>query len=93
MNEVPGERADKHDADAPLAHEQSSWFARELSEDWEELEPGIFRYVGPRVSDSAQTFQPANKTSAVPHEDEVLKRKGLKEMSERLLDKARRSPR
>lgn len=37
---------DKHDADAPLARDQATWFARELSEEWQAVEPGIYRYVG-----------------------------------------------
>ena len=91
MDELRGERAEKHDADAPLAHENSSWFARELSEDWQEIEPGIFRHVEPQLPDNPHSSQAPSQTNSLP-EVEVLKQKGLEEMSEKLLDKARRSP-
>jgi hypothetical protein len=38
---------DRQDEDAPLARDESNWFARELGEDWEAEEPGIYRHVGP----------------------------------------------
>jgi hypothetical protein len=87
MTELRGERADKHDADAPLTRESTSWFARELNEEWQEVEPGIFRHVGPRRLDNHETSQ----ANAVP-EVELLKRKGLKRVTDTLLDKGRRSP-
>ena len=47
MDESPVQRdPEKHDADAPLARDQTSWYARELSEEWQLVEPGIYRYVG-----------------------------------------------
>jgi hypothetical protein len=37
----------RQDEDAPLARDESTWFARELGEEWEAEEPGIYRHVGP----------------------------------------------
>ena len=49
MDELPVQPdPEKHDADAPLARDQTSWYARELSEEWQVVEPGIYRYVGTR---------------------------------------------
>ena len=48
MDELPPERdAAEQDADAPLARD---WFARELGDEWEPEEPGIYRFVGPARS-------------------------------------------
>ena len=50
MDELPPERdAEEQDADAPLVRD---WFARELGEEWEPEEPGIYRFVGPTRSGS-----------------------------------------
>jgi hypothetical protein len=53
MDELPVRQPDHHDEDAPLAREDSSWFARQLGEEWQAEEPGIYRYVGPTRSLSA----------------------------------------
>src|SRR5687767_7497426 len=37
---------EKHDSDAPLTRDDSDWFARELGDGWEPVEPGIYRFVG-----------------------------------------------
>jgi hypothetical protein len=51
MDELPVQReSGEHDADAPLARDDSSWFARQLGEEWQAAEPGIYRYVGPEGS-------------------------------------------
>jgi hypothetical protein len=83
MNELPDERAEKHDADAALTRENTSWLARELSEEWQEVEPGIFHHVGPQRSDSHHTRQEANQASAVA-DVEVLKRKGRQRVTGKL---------
>jgi hypothetical protein len=38
---------DARDADDPLTRDDSTWFARQLGDDWRPDEPGIYRYVGP----------------------------------------------
>jgi hypothetical protein len=35
-----------HDGDAALARDKAGRFAQELSEEWEPVEPGIYRYAG-----------------------------------------------
>jgi hypothetical protein len=46
MDELSAQQdPEDHDADAPLTRDQS-WFARELSEEWQAVEPGIYRHVG-----------------------------------------------
>ena len=50
MDELLPERdAAEEDADAPLARD---WFARELGDEWQPVEPGIYRFVGPARSGS-----------------------------------------
>lgn len=48
MNDLPVQ-PDSHrqDEDAPLARDESTWFARELGQEWQAEEPGIYRHVGP----------------------------------------------
>jgi hypothetical protein len=47
MDERPVQRdSAEHDADAPLARDDSNWFARQLGQEWQAEEPGIYRYVG-----------------------------------------------
>jgi len=50
MHESDRRDAPEHDADAPLAR---SAFARQLGDEWQPEEPGIYRYVGPARSGSA----------------------------------------
>jgi hypothetical protein len=46
MDELPvPETAQEQDADAPLARDRSYYFKRQLGEDWQEEEPGIYRHV------------------------------------------------
>ena len=45
----------QQDHDAPLARDQSRWFAQQLGEEWQEEEPGIYRRVRPNTS-AAMTF-------------------------------------
>jgi O-methyltransferase involved in polyketide biosynthesis len=48
MDELPAQRdAVEQDADAPLARDR---FARELGDEWQQAEPGIYRFVGPTRS-------------------------------------------
>jgi hypothetical protein len=51
MDEPPvsRNRAGK-DADAPLGRDDSDWFWRQLGEEWQPEEPGIYRFVGPTSS-------------------------------------------
>ena len=54
MDQLPAEqRSDEQDADAPLARDESKWFAKQLGEEWEAEEPGIYRHVGPNADDPA----------------------------------------
>lgn len=39
-----------YDTDAPLTRDD--WFARELGEGWEPVEPGIYRFVGEESAES-----------------------------------------
>jgi hypothetical protein len=43
---------EKQDADAPLTRDQASWYARALGEEWESVEPGIYRHLGAAASDA-----------------------------------------
>jgi hypothetical protein len=47
MDELSAQRdPEDHDADAPLTRDHANWFARELSDEWQAVEPGIYRHVG-----------------------------------------------
>ena len=47
MDELPASRGGTgRDADAPLGRDDSDWFSRQLGEDWQPEEPGIYRFVG-----------------------------------------------
>jgi hypothetical protein len=47
MDEQPVSRESSgKDADAPLGRDDSDWFWRQLGEEWEPEEPGIYRFVG-----------------------------------------------
>ena len=47
MNEPPvSHESSENDADAPLGRDDSDWFSRQLGEEWQPEEPGIYRYVG-----------------------------------------------
>ena len=89
MDELPVQRdTDEQDADAPLVRDDSSWFARQLGDEWRPEEPGIYRFVGnardeagagsaieePKVKPAAaDALKHAN--SASQHDDDALKRK------------------
>lgn len=52
MDELPVRRPEEQDEDAPLARDDSSWFAQQLGEEWRAEEPGIYRFVGPKSGSS-----------------------------------------
>ena len=54
MDRSPAERhIPEQDADAPMARD---FFARELGDEWQPEEPGIYRFVGPARSGSDGEF-------------------------------------
>lgn len=81
------------DDDAPLARDL--WFAQQLGEEWQEEEPGIYRYLGSRRADAGGRSATAEPVDAVIEvEAEVLKRKArATAFRDRLLDKKRRASR
>lgn len=61
MDESPAERnTPEQDADAPLARD---FFARELGDEWQPEEPGIYRFVGPARSHSDRGLDDADVES------------------------------
>jgi hypothetical protein len=51
MDELPVQQgSEEQDEDAALVRDDSSWFARQLGQEWESDEPGIYRFVGPAAS-------------------------------------------
>jgi hypothetical protein len=47
ISELRPADSDHPDEDDPLARDASAWFAQQLGEEWQELEPGIYRHVNP----------------------------------------------
>jgi hypothetical protein len=51
LHELRPAESDHSDGDAPLARDTSTWFAQQLGEEWQVLEPGIYRHVSPTHDD------------------------------------------
>ena len=62
MDEVSAQRdPENDDADERLARDPASWFARELSDEWQSVEPGIYRHVGKGAGDDGPASEPTKR--------------------------------
>jgi hypothetical protein len=60
MDELPVQRgSDEHDEDARSRRE--TYFVRQLGDEWEMVEPGIYRYVGDRAPPPSDVVEPVEE--------------------------------
>ena len=104
MDELPVQRdTEEQDEDAPLARDDSSWFAQQLGDEWRPDEPGIYRFVGGAQDEAgagSAIEEPKEKTaaadalkhanSASPYDENALKRKPPTDESDILRAKGER---
>ena len=76
MDELPVQRQRKNqDEDAPLGRDDSSWFARQLGDEWQAEEPGVYRFVGPPSKPASA--EPVANADVPGGESEAVKQGGF----------------